>query len=263
MIRVQLVDDHPLVVEGLVRIINDSKIACITGTASSLKECRRIIARCVPDVLLLDIGLPDGNGIDACAEILQAYPEVKILMLTGYSELNVITRSLENGALGYVLKNSTVEEIIEGICTVALGERFLCEEADILLRTKKKRDDHPLASRTRIVEADCGGAHHECHLRQDVHRVRNSQKLPQEHHGQTTGTQYRCPCKICRGDKDGIISGDEGPVGPRGKIDQMHLQFWMVDQRISPHEDRHALHLAILQQQLQQIAARGTRGADQ
>ncbi|MBF6628994.1 MAG: response regulator transcription factor [Proteiniphilum sp.] len=138
MIRVQLVDDHPLVVEGLVRIINDSKIACITGTASSLKECRRIIARCVPDVLLLDIGLPDGNGIDACAEILQAYPEVKILMLTGYSELNVITRSLENGALGYVLKNSTVEEIIEGICTVALGERFLCEEADILLRTKKK-----------------------------------------------------------------------------------------------------------------------------
>lgn len=138
MIRVQLVDDHPLVVEGLVRIINDSKIACITGTASSLKECRRIIARCVPDVLLLDIGLPDGNGIDACAEILQAYPEVKILMLTGYSELNVITRSLENGALGYVLKNSTVEEIIEGICTVALGERFLCEEADILLRTKKE-----------------------------------------------------------------------------------------------------------------------------
>lgn len=138
MIRVQIVDDHPLVVEGLVRIINDSKIACITGTACSLKECRRMVARSVPDVLLLDIGLPDGNGIDACDEILHLYPEVHILMLTGYSELNVIKRSLENGARGYVLKNSTVEEIIEGICTVALGERYLCEEADILLRNQKK-----------------------------------------------------------------------------------------------------------------------------
>lgn len=138
MIRVQIVDDHSLVVEGLVRIINDSGVAKITGTSCSLKECSRMLACATPDVLLLDIGLPDGNGIDACSEILKKYPDVKILMLTSYSELNVITQSLENGALGYVLKNSTVEEIIEGICTVALGEQFLCEEVDLLLRNKKE-----------------------------------------------------------------------------------------------------------------------------
>lgn len=137
MIRVQIVDDHPLVLDGLERIINDSGIAVITGTAHTLKQCRRMISLSSPDVLLLDIGLPDGNGIDACKEIVSKYPNVKILMLTSYNELNVITRSLENGALGYVLKNSTVEEIIEGICSVANGERFLCEEADILLRTRK------------------------------------------------------------------------------------------------------------------------------
>lgn len=138
MIRVQIVDDHPLVVEGLERIINDSGIARIIGKAYSLKDCWRMLARATADVLLLDIGLPDGNGIDACAQILKKYPGVKILMLTSYAELNVITQSLENGALGYVLKNSTVEEIIEGICTVALDERFLCEEVDLLLRTKKE-----------------------------------------------------------------------------------------------------------------------------
>lgn len=138
MIRVQIVDDHPLVVDGLERIINDSGVARITGTACSLKECWRMLAGFTPEVLLLDIGLPDGSGIDACAQILKRYPDIKILMLTSYSELNVITQSLENGALGYVLKNSTVEEIIEGICTVALGERFLCEEVDLLLRTKKE-----------------------------------------------------------------------------------------------------------------------------
>ena len=138
MIRVQIVDDHPLVVEGLVRIINDSGIARVIGTAYSLKDCWRMLVRATTDVLLLDIGLPDGNGIDACAQIIKKYPEIKILMLTSYSELNVITQSLESGAMGYALKNSTVEEIIEGICTVALGERFLCEEVDLLLRTKKE-----------------------------------------------------------------------------------------------------------------------------
>lgn len=138
MIRVQIVDDHPLVVEGLERIVNDSGIALVIGKAYSLKDCWRMLARAIADVLLLDIGLPDGSGIDACVQILEKYPSVKVLMLTSYAELNVITRSLENGALGYVLKNSTVEEIIEGICAVALGERFLCEEVDLLLRTRKE-----------------------------------------------------------------------------------------------------------------------------
>ncbi len=136
MIQVQIVDDHRLVVEGFERIINESGVARVIGTACSVRECWTNLAVAQPDVLLLDIGLPDGNGNDICAQVTKKYPEVNILMLTSYAELTVIKESLDNGALGYILKNSTVEEIIEGIVRVSEGKRFLCEEVDILLRTK-------------------------------------------------------------------------------------------------------------------------------
>jgi DNA-binding NarL/FixJ family response regulator len=91
-----------------------------------------------PDVLLLDIGLPDDNGIDLCEKIKQQYPEIKILMLTTYSEQTIVLRALDNGASGYVLKNAMSEEIIEGIKTVAAGKQFLCDEVDILLKKDKE-----------------------------------------------------------------------------------------------------------------------------
>jgi len=93
------------------------------------------------DVLLLDISLPDGNGIDLCPEIKAQYPDLKILMLTSYSELSIIMRVLENGASGYILKNALSEEIITGIETVMEGETFLCDEIDILM---KKRADQQI-----------------------------------------------------------------------------------------------------------------------
>jgi len=103
-----------------------------------LKSCRSGLEKSFPDVLLLDIGMPDGDGVDFCAEITKAYPEIKIIMLTSYKEFNVAKRALHNGALGYVLKNSEPEEIIAGIETVSRGEQFLCEEIDILLKNKIK-----------------------------------------------------------------------------------------------------------------------------
>jgi len=92
----------------------------------------------LPDVLLLDVGLPDGSGMDLCPKIKEKYTEVNILMLTSYAEYAVISHVLNNGASGYILKNAMPEEIIKGIVTVASGQRFLCEEADILLRKGEK-----------------------------------------------------------------------------------------------------------------------------
>ena len=134
MINVAIVDDHRIVIDGLEKIINESEIAALTGKAYTIEGCWKMLAESQPQVLMLDIGLPDGSGIDVCPQIKEQYPNVNILILTSYAEYTVISHVLNNGASGYILKNAMPEEILEGIRTVALGQQFLCEEIDILIK---------------------------------------------------------------------------------------------------------------------------------
>ena len=150
MIKVAIVDDHKVILEGLEHIINGSGEAEVIDRAYSIAGCREMLERSKPDVLMLDVSLGDGNGIDLCPEIRKRYPEVNILMLTSYAESAVITRALDEGALGYVLKNSMSEEIIEGICAVADGERFLCDQAGMLLKKSPERQI-PLSPREKEI----------------------------------------------------------------------------------------------------------------
>lgn len=136
LIRVAIVDDHKVVVEGFEHIINESGIAVVVGKSYSAEGCRKMLSEIEIDVLLLDVSMPDGNGVELCPKIKALYPEVKILMVTSYSELTVIVRSLEDGASGYVLKSAMAEEIIEGISVVMSGKQYLCEEADFLVNHK-------------------------------------------------------------------------------------------------------------------------------
>jgi DNA-binding NarL/FixJ family response regulator len=101
-----------------------------------------------PNVLLLDISLPDGNGIEFCAEIKKQHPSVKVLMLTSYDERTVINSALENGASGDVLKSADPKEILEGILTVVSDGRFLCSRVDVLL---KKQAPH----RMELTRREC------------------------------------------------------------------------------------------------------------
>ncbi len=150
LINVAIVDDHKFIVEGLENGINGSGIACVIDRAYDMEGCRRMLEHCRPDVLLLDISLPDGNSIDYCPEIRNNYPDVRILMLTSYADATVVKRAMSQGAMGYILKNSLSEEIIEGIRVVASGERFLCDEAGALL--KQEPDELiPLTKREREV----------------------------------------------------------------------------------------------------------------
>ena len=138
LIKVSIVEDHKIVANSLRKLIDDSAMARITDVYYNLKSCRSGLAKRLPDVLLLDIGLPDGDGVEFCAEITKTYPGLKIIMLTIYKEFNVAKRALHSGASGYVLKNAETEEIFAGIETVNKGGLFLCEEIDILLRSKEK-----------------------------------------------------------------------------------------------------------------------------
>jgi DNA-binding NarL/FixJ family response regulator len=121
-------------------MINESSIARVTSIYYDLKSCREGLAKALPDILLLDIELPDGDGVDFCAEIKEVYPALKIIMLTIYKEFNIAKHALHNGALGYILKNAEPEEMFAGIEMVNGGEQFLCEEIDILLKNKNDSD---------------------------------------------------------------------------------------------------------------------------
>ncbi len=138
MVKVAIIDDHKIVADGLERLINESGAVSVTGKAYSVDECRKLLKTTPPDVLLLDISLPDGSGIELCPEIKRKYPQVKILMLTSYSELATITHALDAGADGYMLKNSMPEEVLEGIRVTASGGRFLCDHVSNLLQNHEK-----------------------------------------------------------------------------------------------------------------------------
>jgi DNA-binding NarL/FixJ family response regulator len=137
MIRTGIVDDHKLVAAGLEKLINETGEAHVDGMAHSVAGCLDLLKNIQPDVLLLDISMPDGSGIDLCPKIKAKYPQVKVLMLTSYSELATVSCALDAGADGYVLKNSMPEEIMEGIRKVASGERFLCEEVNLMLKARE------------------------------------------------------------------------------------------------------------------------------
>ncbi|MDR0939502.1 MAG: response regulator transcription factor [Mediterranea sp.] len=135
-IRVAMVDDHRVVIDSLAEIIAKADGIVVTARAYNLADCRKLLDTAPPDVLLLDVSLPDGNGIDICHEIRERYPDVRILMLTSYAERNVIGRALDGGAHGYVLKNASAEEVVEGIRTVAAGRQFLCGQAAKLFKPR-------------------------------------------------------------------------------------------------------------------------------
>lgn len=135
-IKLLIVDDHRILVEGLNKLFDNSDTVDVIGVAYSGKECRNALRKELPDVILLDINLPDVSGIDLCKEIKTENPEIKIVALSSFNEYTIVRRMIENGASGYVVKNAMPEEIILSVETVANNEIFLCEEIDLLMRNR-------------------------------------------------------------------------------------------------------------------------------
>jgi DNA-binding NarL/FixJ family response regulator len=140
LISLLIVEDHPVVVEGLQIMFNSSGRFRVEGVAGTGKECYRLLEYLTPDVLLLDINLPDISGIDLCKNIIAKHPSQKILALTTFNERVFIQQMLDNGALGYVLKNALSEEIMEGVTSVSKGKRFICEDAENILKKTNENE---------------------------------------------------------------------------------------------------------------------------
>ncbi len=125
MIKLIIIDDHTLVLKGIVSMLTDVDNIKICGTFSLGQDLLDYLKKEKPEVLLLDINLPDINGMELCKIITKSYPYIKIIGLTNYSETGFIKSLMKNGAKGYLLKNTSKDELITAINKVSSGEIFL------------------------------------------------------------------------------------------------------------------------------------------
>ncbi|NII82697.1 response regulator transcription factor [Pedobacter riviphilus] len=133
-IGVFVVDDHYMVIEGIRSLLQNEKTLDWMGHATNAVSCLSFLKRQEPDVILMDINLPDKSGIDLCKEVKQLYPSVAILGLSTFNQQTIIKNMIDNGAAGYVLKNATKEELMEAINSVLKGKVYYSFEVLSALR---------------------------------------------------------------------------------------------------------------------------------
>jgi DNA-binding NarL/FixJ family response regulator len=150
-IKVFITDDHYMVVEGIRSLLQNEKDIEWMGHASNAASCLAFLQQQLPDIILMDINLPDISGIDLCKEVRLKYPSAFIIGLSTFNQQSFIQKMMDNGASGYVLKNATQEELMEAIATVASGKIFLSDEAALSLRKTNDTEAPVLTRREKEV----------------------------------------------------------------------------------------------------------------
>lgn len=124
-VRVMLVDDHQLFREGLVALLALDKGLTIVGQAATSRQAAALADEVTPDVVVLDLTLPDGDGIATTRELLRRRPRTRILILTMHTTQFFVRKALAAGAAGYALKSQPAEEILEAVRVVARGDTYV------------------------------------------------------------------------------------------------------------------------------------------
>jgi DNA-binding NarL/FixJ family response regulator len=124
-LRLLVVDDHEVVRQGLVALLDRRDGFEVVAQAASVAESITMAARFEPDVVIMDVRLPDGSGIEACREIRAARPETKVVMLTSYPDEEAVLSAIIAGASGYLLKQIRGRELVHALEAVGRGESLL------------------------------------------------------------------------------------------------------------------------------------------
>lgn len=138
MIRVFIVDDHPVVIEGIHSLLQNEKDIEWAGQAMNAQSCLGFFINNTANIVLMDINLPDMNGVELCAVMKEKYPGVFILGLSTFNQGLYIKKMMENGASGYILKNSSKEELLKAIHAVCDGCIYFSGEVGEALEQYKK-----------------------------------------------------------------------------------------------------------------------------
>lgn len=132
--KIFIVDDHQMIIEGLKSLLKNEKDIELVGSANSAERCLQFFKVHTCDVILMDINLPDTNGIELCEIITKKYPTVKVIALSTFTQGTYIRKMIENGANGYLLKNADKHEILKAINIVINGSNYLTLEAEKSLK---------------------------------------------------------------------------------------------------------------------------------
>ncbi|MFW5656479.1 MAG: response regulator [Bacteroidota bacterium] len=149
MIPVMIVEDHPLVTEGLINVINKAEGLELKGIAMKGRDCISLLPDFQQGVILMDIKLPDISGIELCKEVKKRNKALKIVALTTYNQQYYVNSMIENGALGYVLKNAEPHEIIEAILCASENKHFFSKE---VMKQIRHQEQHAIYLSKREIE---------------------------------------------------------------------------------------------------------------
>ncbi|WP_138484706.1 response regulator transcription factor [Dyadobacter bucti] len=138
--KVFIIDDHPIVLEGLQKLLESRENIEVTGIYYEGEAALAALDAQVPDAMLMDINLPDINGILLCQKVRQKCPSVKIIALSVHNERTVIMGILQSGASGYVLKNAIGEDIISALHAAMDGQIYLCRGTQKVLNSGESSD---------------------------------------------------------------------------------------------------------------------------
>ncbi len=129
LIRVMIVDDHGMVRKGLIAYLSNRPDICVVGEARDGCEAVEYCGQLHPDVLLMDLVMPEMGGVAATRAIHQRWPQVQVIALTSFQEKELVQDALQAGAIGYLLKNVTGDELYQAICRAYTGRPTLAPEA--------------------------------------------------------------------------------------------------------------------------------------
>lgn len=151
MIKLFVVDDHYMVIEGIRSLLKNEKQIMWMGNASNAESCLAFLQQQQPDIIFMDINMPEKDGIELCKEVTEKYPAIKVVALSTFNQRGYVNKMLENGAMGYLLKNASREEILEAMETVMKGEKFLSYETALLMAQEEKTEPMLLTRREKEV----------------------------------------------------------------------------------------------------------------